>query len=231
MCRTRNRYLLGWTPIVSVVTNSQAGDKISQWEIAGTEIEGHGAARWLGPLGRPEKAAVDRYSGGRHTGPRARFQTAIEGLARARWRGPPRRPEKAALDHYSGVQRFLPTARVLPADIEGRGAACWRGLPRRPEKAAWDRYLGGRDTGPCPHVLPDRNLGARSSALAGATKAPRKSGLGPLFGGPRYRPTPAHAARPKLWASEQSAGEGHQGAPKKRPRTAIQRYENAVLPR
>ena len=61
-----------------------------------------------------------------------------------------------------------------------------------------------------------RNWGPRSSALAGAPGAAQKSGLGPLFGGPRYRPAPTHAARPKLWASEQRAGEGHQGAPKKR---------------
>ena len=33
-----------------------------------TDIVGRGAAHWRGPPGRPEKAALDRYSGGRDSG-------------------------------------------------------------------------------------------------------------------------------------------------------------------
>ena len=48
-------------PVVSVANDSHAADKISRCQ---TEIEGRGAARWRAPPGHPEKAALDRYSGG-----------------------------------------------------------------------------------------------------------------------------------------------------------------------
>ena len=51
---------------------------------------------------RPEKAALDRYSGGIAARTRARCQTDIASCGAARWRGPPGHPEKAALDRYSG---------------------------------------------------------------------------------------------------------------------------------
>ena len=54
-----------------------------------------------------------------------------------------------------------------------------------------------------------------------APGAARKSSLGLLFGGQRFRPAPARAVGPILKATEQCAGLGHQGAPKKLPWTAI----------
>ena len=57
--------------------------------------------------------------------------------------------------------------------------------------------------------------------MPGATGAALKSPLGPLFGGAEITAC-ARAARPKLRASEQRAGVGHQGTPKKWPGTPIQ---------
>ena len=150
-----------------------------------SEIEGHGAARWRRPPGHPEKAAWDRYSGGRDTGPRC--QTAIEGLVGARWRGQPRRPEKAAWDCYSGGRDTGPRCQTA---IEGLVGARWRGQPRRPEKAAWDRYLGAEIPARAHARCQTGNCGPRSSGLVNASKVPRKSGLGPLFGVMRTRASP-----------------------------------------
>ena len=41
-----------------------------------TDIEGRGAAHWRGPPGRPEKAALDRYSGLLERGPPPLYRRA-----------------------------------------------------------------------------------------------------------------------------------------------------------
>ena len=106
-----------------------------------SEIEGHGAARWRRPPRRPEKAAWNRYSEGRDTGPRC--QTAIEGHGAGHWRGPPRRPRESCLEPLFGAAEIPARAHArCQTEIVGLVAAWWLTPPRRPEKVAWDRYFG-----------------------------------------------------------------------------------------
>ena len=107
----RNRYLLCRTPIVSVATDSHAADKISCCQ---TEIEGRGAAPWQGPPGCPEKAALDRYSGGPRQRPAparaARpISRAAEQHAGGGPRGAPKKWPGIAIRGYenAGLPRFI----------------------------------------------------------------------------------------------------------------------------
>ena len=138
------RYAGRRNPIVSVATNGQAGDKISQRAIARTEVEGHGAAWWRGPLGQSEKAALDCYSGG------ARYQPAPALAARPKLRA----SEQHAGGGHQGTPKKWPGTEIpAPAlvccqtDIEG-----YQGAPKKRlgtaiqgyENAGLPRYIGER---------------------------------------------------------------------------------------
>ena len=115
MCRTRNRYLLCRTFIVSVATDSQAADKISCCQ---TEIEGRGAARWRGPPGRPEKAALDRYSWGRDSGPCPRaLPDQNRGPRSSALAGANVAPRKSSLGPLLGVMRTLASPALSASEL------------------------------------------------------------------------------------------------------------------
>ena len=111
MCRTRNRYLLCRTPIVSVANDSHAADKISRCQ---TEIEGRGAARWRAPPGRPEKAALDRYSGGPRKRPAARPKLRA---AEQRAGGRPGAPRKSGLGPLFGGPEIAASPAISASEL------------------------------------------------------------------------------------------------------------------
>ena len=67
--------------------------------------------------------------------------------------------------------------------------------------------------GHCSCALPAENYG-RAVHWKSPWAFRKKNSLGPLFGGPTIRPTPLHAARPKLRGDEQHAGRDLRGIPK-----------------
>ena len=195
MCRMRNRYLLRRTIVVPVATDSQAIRNL------GTRSR---------PLaGAPKKRPGAAIRGGRDTGPRC--QTAIEPRSSPP-AGATKAPRKSGLGPLFGGGRD--TDPRCQTAIEGPGAGLQRGPPRRPEKAAWGRYSGGRDTGPrCQTAIEGHGAGR----WRGPPRRPEKAAWGRYSGAG----IPAHAAIPQLRATEQGAGGGHQGDPKKRPGAAI----------
>ena len=87
-----------------------------------------------------------------------------------------------------------------------------QGAPKKRPGAA---IRGGRDTGPrCQTAIEGPGAGLRR----GPPRRPEKAAWGRYSG---WAGIPAHAARPQLRATEQGAGGGHQGDPKKRPGAAI----------
>ena len=167
MCRTRNCYLLRRTPTVSVATDSQAGDKISQQAIARTEIEGHGAALAL---------------------------SAIEVLGGVRWRGHQGAPKKRPWTAIRGGAEIPAHAHAgCRTDIEGRGAACWWGPPRHPEKAGL--LFGGARYRPVPARAARLKLRASEQRAGGGHQGALKKRLGTAIRGGGEIPAPAHPCR------------------------------------
>ena len=161
---------------------------------------------------------------------RAITWTEIEAHGTACWWGPPRHPEKAALDCYSGGARYRPwpADRPILRAAKQRAGEGHQGAPKK-----WPRTaIQGSEIQAHVRACCQTNIeGLGAGRWRGPLRLPKKAALDRFSGKPRYGPAPARAARPILRAAEKRAGGGHQGAPKKRPGTAIWGYENAGLPR
>ena len=102
-----------------------------------------------------------------------------------------------------------PTARLSKIEELLTGGGPWGGPKKRP----WTNIRGAEIPAcTCARWQTDID-GRRAARWRGPWGGPKKSGLRPLFGGAEI---PARAARPQLSSSEERAGGGHQGAPKKR---------------